>query len=208
MNATAKLSRRGFFGGALAGASGAFAIGAATEAGGIAFERKVLVDDTIDPTALDVTDIRLAEMQRNAIAHARDIAAETGGLNADWWEKARRAGVHKHATRVRRRDDGKLIIVEHGPKLVLWGDDAPEAMRGVALDDQPDKKFGRFADRRMWQAMIRRKPFLEACRAETYTKPGDRPERIEYYAWTLSDGAEAVSVALTLEQIAQARSRG
>lgn len=161
--------------------------------------------DTIDPTSTDVTNARLASMAGNPIANARDIAAETGGLNARWWEIAAAAGVLMYATRVTRRDDGKLVIVDHGDGLVLWGENAPEKMRGVPLDEQPDRKFGRFADRCMWEAMQRQVPALHARRAETIIKGHDRPRMLEYLAWTASDGEEAVSVALTLEQIARGR---
>jgi hypothetical protein len=163
-------------------------------------------DDTIDPTSTDVTNARLASMAENAIAAARDIAAETGGLNPLWWERAERAGVLRYTTHVRRRDNGKLVIVGHGDGLVLWGKDAPERMKGVPLDEQPDRKFGRFADRCMWEAMQARKPALHARRAETIVKGHDRPRMVEYLAWTASEGDEAVSVALTLAQVALGRS--
>ena len=163
-------------------------------------------DDTIEPTSMDVTNARLASMAGNAIAAARDIAAETGGLNGMWWERAERAGVLRYTTHVRRRDDGKLVIVGHGDGLVLWGKDAPERMKGVPLDEQPDRKFGRFADRCMWGAMQARQPALHARRAETMVKGHDRPQIVEYLAWTASEGDEAVSVALTLAQVARGHS--
>lgn len=162
--------------------------------------------ETLDPTSMDQTAVRLASMAGNAIADARDIAAETGGLNPFWWERAARAGVLKYATRVRRREDGRIVIGGHGEGLVLWGEDAPTRMIGVPLDEQPDRKFGRAAHRWMWEAMHHQQVALHARCAETIIKGHDRPQVLEYYALTLSDGQEAVSVALTLEQIAQARS--
>lgn len=164
--------------------------------------------DTIEPTSTDQTAARLPYMADNAIADARDIAAETGGLNRLWWQRADRAGVLKYATRVRRRDDGRLIIVSHGEGLVLWDRRAPATMPGRPLDEQPDRKFGRFADRCMWEALQHQRQALHARRAETITKGHVRPRIIEYYAWTAADGDEAVSVALTLEQVAQGRSPG
>lgn len=201
-------TRRGFLTGTLLGGlAGTISVNVAVEGGAVAVEHAVLTDHTIDPISTPTPSRVLADMPDNPIARARDIYAETGGINRDWWEKARRAGVMEYATRIRVGESGRQVIVSHGGGLVLWGEDAPERMVGVPLDEQPDRKFARFVDGCMFEARMRQDPALHARRAETFRKGFDTRQRLEYYAWTASDGEEAVSVALTLDQVAASRSR-
>ena len=148
----------------------------------------------------------LQAMRHNNIARARDIAAEHGGFGESFLRAARDAGVPRNATIVRKNHDGRQIIEHHGEDLVLWDDRAHEELIGVPLDQQPDRDFGRFADRCMAECMMRQTQTLHARRAETMTKDGWRI--ISYLAWTASDGERAISVALTADQIDDLRIRG